>query len=101
MYFEFENENAPYLNGLRRMAQYESWDGREKIVVFGEYNNDDLKALMYHELGHAIGLDHNDSVESLMYPNFDVYYRPTPSPEDFENAKRLIKWCIVKVVELM
>jgi hypothetical protein len=40
----------------------------DKINVYQFDNQDDLVLLLTHEMGHALGLDHSDQPQSIMFP---------------------------------
>lgn len=43
------------------------FNGR-RIEIYEFRSKDDLRLVLAHELGHALGIDHNDDPEALMYP---------------------------------
>jgi hypothetical protein len=48
----------------------------------------DLETVMVHEAGHALGLDHNSSKQSVMRPRLESgEYRKNPSDEDLKNLE--------------
>ena len=47
------------------------FDGR-KIDIFEFEHRDDLRLTIAHELGHALGMKHNNDPEALMYPLLDA-----------------------------
>ena len=50
-----------------RMFDKGSFNGKS-IHIFEFESKDDLRLTIAHELGHALGLQHNDDPEALMYP---------------------------------
>ena len=59
----------------------------KQIHINQNLNEQDAKFTCAHELGHAIGLDHNNGV-SVMYPKGSVY---TIQPGDIKAVQKLYK----------
>jgi len=55
-----------------------------------KYIYSDLQGIITHELGHAIGLDHSDNPESIMYvPYHSTEYQKTLREDDINAARAL------------
>ena len=68
----------------------EGYFSQDKIVLYEYENTTALKRLIAHELGHALGLDHTENQESIMYyinqgKNFAL------TKEDIEEYNRICK----------
>lgn len=50
-----------------RQGEYVRDGSGERITVFEFVGTDQLKSVLAHEFGHAIGLDHNDNAASIMF----------------------------------
>jgi len=72
--------------GLGDSICYDKWK---------EYNSNYLTAIMIHEFGHALGLEHSDNPDAVMYPkinpNFERYGSPCVSPQSLEGIAETIK----------
>lgn len=42
---------------------------QEQIPLDERLNDDEMRNLVLHELGHALGLDHDETPDSIMWPN--------------------------------
>ena len=60
---------------------YESRNGAQTITIFHFADKDRLVRVLAHEFGHALGLQHNNNPQSLMYP-LNQAVDLTLSPED-------------------
>lgn len=61
------NDKNNSLGAEYDQAIYESDGNSETITIYKFSNKSDLRDVLIHELGHALGLDHSDSEESVMY----------------------------------
>lgn len=48
-------------------GDYQSIDGQQMINIYEFSNHDKLVRVLAHELGHALGLDHVDDPQAIMY----------------------------------
>ena len=53
-------------------------------------SNDEVFTTMLHEIGHALGLNHSNTKDSIMYPQADV--RLEISKEDLNNLRTIYGW---------
>jgi len=63
------NQSVDHFNHRFQPRQFDKgvFDGRS-INIYEFESNDDLRVTIAHELGHALGLLHNDDPKALMYP---------------------------------
>ena len=63
------NQSVDRFNTRFQPRQFDKgiFDGRS-INIYEFESNDDLRVTIAHELGHALGLLHNDDPKALMYP---------------------------------
>lgn len=54
--------------------------GKERIEIYFNNNKEELLHTLSHEMGHAIGVPHNNNKESIMFPSTTTVV--TPSSED-------------------
>ncbi len=53
-------------------------DGRKrKISIYIDISHDEFLHTLTHEMGHALGLDHNTNKESIMYPQTTQVLKPS------------------------
>gem|GEM_PF-3091084 len=79
-------------NNYETCGEYIENGGSKEIVIYSFDNTNELKLILMHELGHALGAEHADSTNSIMYPTItDITLNiknPYPSKEDLS----LISW---------
>lgn len=59
---------------------------RKEIEIYEFSSNQKLLRVLTHELGHALGLPHNDNPVSIMYP-LNESFTLNLSPDDFRDLK--------------
>lgn len=65
---------------------FEIKDGRQSITIFHFTDHTRLVRILAHELGHSLGLKHNDNPRSIMY-RLNASDDATLSPEDLAALK--------------
>ncbi len=83
-----KNYNQKYGQGLEfNQAEYTG----EAINVYQFGNQKDLAVALTHELGHALGMDHTENPNSIMYylTGENAAAMPSPSAEDLAELKRV------------
>lgn len=71
-----------------RAGEYISDASGKRINIYAYVNERQLKSVLAHELGHALGLDHNDDPTSIMYSETEDGSL-TPSEKDIESLQEL------------
>lgn len=73
------------------MIFYDSWQFYSFVCAGGSCNDDGfyIEIIAAHELGHAIGIDHNRCQSSIMYPYADYCGTSLLSPDDTACAAKL------------
>jgi len=69
-------------------GEFVSDSSGERIDVFEFVGTDQLERVLAHELGHALGLDHNGNPDSIMYANNESG-NLVPSADDVAALKSL------------
>jgi hypothetical protein len=72
---------------------YEQEGRNKKISIYIDISQDEFLHTLTHEMGHALGLDHNSDAQSIMYPQTTNIL--TPSSED---TKALNAICEKKLI---
>lgn len=73
-------------------GHYAEEDGTKRIDIFEFKNRTDLLLLLAHEMGHALGLDHNKNPQSIMAPLI-VTRDVALSPDDVAGLKAISGSC--------
>lgn len=64
---------------------YEQENGKRKISIYIDVDKDDFLHTLAHEFGHALGLDHTENKDSIMY--YQTNSTLTPSSEEVAALK--------------
>lgn len=82
------NLNAQQLNqtldSYKQVLQYQPEEGlyeqrglERKISIYIDISQDEFLHTLTHEMGHALGLDHNNNPESIMFPQTTTVLEPS------------------------
>lgn len=86
------NQSVDQFNQRFQPRQFDKgvFDGRE-INIYEFESNDDLRLTIAHELGHALGLQHNQDPKALMFPIMKeqdlAHFKLTPADLALLNAR--------------
>ena len=68
---------------------YEQDGARRKISIYIDVDESEFLHTLTHEMGHALGLDHNENPKSIMYPQTTTAL--SPSEDDLSNLAEVCK----------
>jgi peptidoglycan hydrolase CwlO-like protein len=72
---------------------YEQDGSERKISIYIDISQNEFLHTLTHEMGHALGLNHNSNPKSIMYPQTTTTLEP--SPEDVESLQKI---CVKRTV---
>ncbi len=88
------NSNIDKLNETAdqefEQGEYISSGGKEKINIYEFYTKDELTRIIAHEFGHALGADHNENPQSILY-YLNKATGLTPSADDIASIKQVCR----------
>jgi hypothetical protein len=64
---------------------YEQNGGKRKISIYIDISKNEFLHTLTHEMGHALGLDHNSNPKSIMYPQTTTILEPSKEDVDALN----------------
>lgn len=68
---------------------YEQDGANRKISIYIDVGNEEFLHTLAHEMGHALGLDHNNNSDSIMYPQTTSVLNP--SNDEIEELSNICK----------
>ena len=87
LYAEFKQKQ----NNSEETTFGEYHEGTHSIIIYSFSDKSELLIILMHEFGHALGYEHAESKNSIMYPRLDESAvdrnNPQPSAEDLELIK--------------
>lgn len=82
IYFKdsWEGRKDKYANAKMWFSIYGIKDAEVSInnLMMGTLSEKQIAAVMFHELGHVLGIDHSEDTSSIMYPSFSLDLSQSP-----------------------
>jgi predicted Zn-dependent protease len=80
------NDSSKVLGGKFDQGRYKKTDYRKSITIYHFNDRDMLTRVLAHELGHALGLKHNNNQRAIMY-HLNQFKTVELAPEDIAALK--------------